>query len=128
MHKPKKIRHVRIVATDSNVEDKDTISVTLEKRILEHNPILTKIFLDNILITGTKTDGILQLNAKLPEDISKVILEKENTFEIKKHLRLDYIINTPPDVSVQLKMKTGDVYLHHIRGNIEITNELGTYI
>ncbi len=116
---------VRIVATDSNVEDKDTINVTLEKRILEHNPILTKIFLDNILITGTKTDGILQLNAKLPEDISKAILEKENTFEIKKHLHLDYTINTPPDVSVQLKMKTGDVYLHHIRGNIEITNELG---
>ena len=116
---------VRIVAIDSNVEDKGTISVTLEKRILEQNPILTKIFLDNILITGTKTDGILQLNAKLPEDISKAILEKENTFEIKKHLHLNYTIKTPPDVSVQLKMKAGDVYLHHIRGKIEITNEIG---
>ena len=117
--------NIRIVAIDNKDENKDTISVTLEKLILEHNPIFTKTFLDNISITGTKTDGILQLNALLPEETSKAISENQNQDDIKKRLQLNYVIKTPPDVSVQLNLKDGDVYIHRLRGKIEITNEIG---
>ena len=30
-----------------------------------------------------------------------------------------------PDVSIDLKVRVGDVYIHHLRGKIDITNELG---
>jgi outer membrane protein assembly factor BamA len=120
--------NIKIIAIDSKEEDKDKISVTLEKRVREHNPLLTvftKTFLENISITGTKKDGTLQLNSLLPPEVSKAIFENRSESEIKEHLHLSYVINTPPDVSVQLKIKEGDVYIHHIRGKIEITNEMG---
>ncbi len=117
--------NVKIIAIDSNAEDKDTISVTLEKRVLEHNPLFTKTFLENISLTGIKTDGTLQLNSQLPEDAFKAIFENQSAPDIKKQLHLNYAIKTPPDVSVQLKVKSGDIYLHRLRGKIEITNEMG---
>ncbi len=120
--------NIKIIAIDSKKEDKDKISVTLEKRVREHNPhltVLTKTFLENISITDTKKDGTLQLNSLLPAEISKAVFENRSESDIKKHLHLSYVINTPPDVSVQLKVKDGDAYIHHIRGKIEITNEMG---
>lgn len=118
--------NIKIVAIDSNVEDKDTISVTLEKRVLQHHPILTKTFLENISLTGTKEDGTLQLNSQLPEDAFKVILEGQSEFAVKKHLHLNYIINTPPDIAVQLKVIDGEIFLHHLRGKIEINSDTGS--
>ncbi len=117
--------NIKIVAVDSNVEDKDTISVTLEKRVKEHNVLLTKTFLENITLTGIKEDGTLQLNSQLPAEVFKKILEGQSEFAIKKQLHLSYVIETPPDVSVQLTVKNGDVYLHHLRGKINITSEMG---
>ena len=120
--------NIRIIAIDSKEEDKDKISVTLEKSVREHNPfltVLTKTFLENISITGKKKDGTLQLNSLLPAEVSKAEFENRSESDIKQHLHLSYVINTPPDVSVQLKVKEGDVYIHHIRGKIEITNEMG---
>ena len=119
---------IKIVAIDSKEEDKGTISVALEKRVREHNPlltVLTKNFLENISITEIKKDGTLQLNSQLPPEAYKTILEDQNESEIKEHLHLSYVIKTPPDISVQLKIKNGDVYIHHLRGKIEITNEKG---
>ena len=117
--------NIKIVAIDSKAEDKDTISVTLEKRVLEHNVLLTKTFLENITFTGTKKDGTLQLNSQLSAEVFKIILEGQSESAIKKQLHLSYVIKTPPDVSVQLKVKNGDVYIHHLRGKIDITNEKG---
>ena len=120
--------NIRIVAIDSKDEDKGTISVTLEKRVQEHNPlltVLTKNFLENISLTGIKKDGTLQLNSQLPQEAYKTILENQSESEIKKQLHLSYVVKTPPDVSVQLKVINSDVYIHHIRGKIEITNEMG---
>ena len=112
--------NIKIVAIDNTEEIKDTIRVTLEKRVLENAPIFTKTFLNNISITGKKTDGVLQLNVKLPEET-----EKQFNTDIKQHLQLNYAIKTPPDISVQLKLKQGDVNLHRLRGKINITNEIG---
>ncbi len=114
--------NIRIVAIDNKEEIKNTISVTLEKRVKVNQSIITNSFLDKISISGKKTDGTLQLNALLPDDTSKELLENKN---IKEHLQLNYAIKTPPDVSVQLNVKDGDVYLHHLRGTIEITNDMG---
>ena len=120
--------NIRIVAIDNKEGDKGMISVTLEKRVREHNPfltVLTKNFLENISLTGTKKDGTLQLNSQLPPEADKAILENQSEYEIKKQLHLSYVIMTPPDVSVQLKVKNGNVYIHHLRGKIEIANEMG---
>ncbi len=111
--------NIKISAIDSNVEVKDTLSVKLEKLVLAENPLITKEYLENITLTSTQKDGVLQLNSQLPEDIS------EQTNESKKDLQLNYEIKTPPDVSVDLKVRLGDVYIHRLRGQIKITNESG---
>lgn len=117
--------NVRIVAIDSEVKDKDTITVMLEKRVLQNNPLFSKSFLENITLTGIKKEGTLRLNSQLPDDVLKAELKNKNAPDIKSHLHLSYTIKTPPDVSVELKVKAGDVYLHHLRGKIKITNEMG---
>ncbi len=117
--------NVRIIALDSKKVEKDTISVTLEKQVLEQQAILSKSYLENISLFGEITDGTLQINSQLPVDLSKGKIEYQDTREIKEKLQLNYEIKTPPDVSVQLNVKNGDVYLHHIRGNIEVTTESG---
>lgn len=117
--------NIKIVALDSNVEIKDTISVTLEKRVLNENQIFTKEYLENITLTSTQKDGVLQLNSQLPEDTPNQTSEETDLSEIKKDLQVDYEIKTPPDVSVDLSIKVGDIYVHHLRGKIKITNELG---
>ena len=93
--------------------------------MLQHNPIFTKTFLEDIALIGTKEDGTLQLNSQLPAGTFKAIAKNQSESEIKKQLHLSYTINTPPDVSVQLKVKNGDIYLHHLRGKIEVTTKTG---
>ena len=113
--------NIRILALDSNVDVKDTISVKLEKRVLVENPIFTEEYLEKITLTNTQEDGVLQLNSQLPDDIP----DNKSMTELKKDLQLNYEIRTPPDVSVDLKVRVGDVYIHHLRGKIKVTNELG---
>ena len=117
--------NVRILSIDSNVEVQDTISVTLEKRVLEKNPIFTLAYLEDISIAGSQKDGVLELNSQLPEDTPDSTVENGDTSDIKNHLRLNYEIKTPPDISVNLKIKGGDVYIHHLRGTVQISNESG---
>lgn len=116
---------VKIIAIDNSVEVKDTISVKLEKRVLVENPIYTKDFLENITLSDTQKDGILQLNSKLPEVTLNQASNKRSVSDIKNDLQLNYEIKTPSDISVELKVKNGDIYIHHLRGKFRITNELG---
>ena len=113
--------NIKIMAIDSNVEVKDTISVKLEKRVLAENPIFKKEYLEKITLTMTQKDGVLQLNVQLPNQAN----DEKSMSELKKDLQLNYEIKTPPDVSIELKVRDGDVYIHHLRGKIDITNELG---
>ena len=117
--------NIKIVALDSNVEIKDTISVTLKKRVLNENPILSNTYLKKVMLTSTQKDGVLQLNSQLPEDTPNQTSEETDISDIKNALQLNYEIKTPPDVSVDLNIKVGDIYIHHLRGKIKITNELG---
>ncbi len=112
---------IEIVAVDSEDNNSNTISVTLEKRGLAHNPILTKTYLQGIALTGTKRDGTLLIDAQLLEETPE-----ETQQNLKEQLRLNYAIKTPADVSVQLNVKTGDVRLHHLRGKIAITTGTGS--
>lgn len=117
--------NIKILAIDSKVEVKDTISVKLEKRVLVEKPIFTNDFLEKITLTNTQGDGVLQLNPQLPEEIPNQTDEETDLSDIKKDLQLNYEIKTPPDISVDLRVKVGDIYLHHLRGKIKIINELG---
>lgn len=117
--------NIKILAIDNNIEVKDTISVKLEKQVLVENPLFTKEFLEKITLTSTQKDGVLQLNSQLPEDIPNQTNDEKSTSDLKKDLQLNYEIKTPPDIAVDLRVRVGDVYIHHLRGKIEITNELG---
>ena len=44
---------------------------------------------------------------------------------LQKQLQLKCTIKTPPDVSIKIQAKTGDVRLERIRGKIEIATETG---
>ncbi len=113
--------NIKIVAIDSNVEVQDTISVKLEKRGLVENPVFTKEYLEKITLTATQKDGVLQLNSQLPNQTN----DEKSIAELKKDLQLNYEIKTPPDVSIELKVRYGNVYIHHLRGKMDITSELG---
>lgn len=117
--------NIKIVAIDSNVEVQDTISVTLEKRVLTENPILTNTYIDNITLISTQKDGVLQLNSQFPKDTPNKTSEETDISSIQKDLQLNYEIETPQDVSVDLRIKVGDIFLHHLRGKIQVINELG---
>ena len=84
--------NIRILAIDSNVELKDTISVKLEKRVLVDNPIFTKEYLEKITLTNIQKDGVLQLNSQLPNQAN----DEKSVAELKKDLQLNYEIKTPP--------------------------------
>ena len=48
--------NIKILAIDSNVEVKDTISVKLEKHALVENSLFTKEYLEKIKLTNTQKD------------------------------------------------------------------------
>ncbi len=112
----------------------DLISVTLEKETQATHTghdLALRSYLDNISVTGTKDNGILQLKVQLPGDDGtqaapvpfSSIENLPATFQ--GQLRLKCTIKTPSDVSVKLQSKAGEVRLHGIRGNIEIKTETG---
>ncbi len=117
--------NIRIVAIDNNAKNDEKITVTLEKRVRDNLDIFTDAFLKDISIAGKNTDGILQLTTQIPDDYSNVILEEQKSTDVTQQLQLDYEIKTPPDISVQIRVKNGDVYIHRIRGKVAIANDMG---
>ena len=121
--------NIEFVATEGEV-----INVVLEKQAQGTNTqqdVAIRSYLDNISLTGTQDEGTLQLKVQLPgsedsEATPKPFFEVQNpqaTFH--KQLQLKCIVKTPPDVSIKIQSKMGDVHLHGIRGQIEITSEAG---
>lgn len=120
---------IEIIAMESEV-----IGVTLEKQTQATKTardVLARNYLENISLIGTQNSGILQLKVKLPEvDTTD---EKPNPFPniaelhttLQKQLQLKCTVKTPPDVSVKIQAKTGDISLKRIRGKIEIAAETG---
>lgn len=116
---------VRIIAIDTKTEDKSKISVSLEKRVHQEHPLINDIYLTSITLLGGDSEGVLKLRSHLPDRTFIPKKEEVNPFDVKKHVRLNYTIKTPPDISVQLNVLDGNVYLHHIRGKIEVTTNRG---
>lgn len=120
---------IEVVATED-----EEINVVLEKQApetnTEHN-VAIRTYLDNLTVTGTHDDGTLQLKVQLPEgDDAKAspspFFRVENLHAmLHEQLQLKCIVKTPSDVSIKLQLKTGDVRLQRIRGQIEITTETG---
>ena len=120
---------IEIIAMESEV-----IGVALEKQTQATKTardVLIRNYLENISLIGTQDSGILQLKVKVPEvDTTD---EKPNPFPnitdlhttLQKQLQLKCTIKTPPDVSVKIQAKTGDIRLKRIRGKIEIAAETG---
>ncbi len=121
--------NIKIVAIDNQEEKKDTISVALEKFVIDQDSSVPDSYLQNITISGVKEDGVLEIKAQLPADASTLSLENgsESKIEsnIERHLQLNYAIKTPPDISIQLNVNKGNVFVHHVRGKIEINTEMG---
>lgn len=120
---------IEIIAMESEV-----IGVTLATQTQATKTArdgLIRNYLENISVTGTQTTGMLQLKVKLPK--ADATTEKPNPFPdiadlhttLQKQLQLKCTIKTPPDVSVKIQAKTGDIYLKRIRGKIEIAAETG---
>lgn len=120
---------IEIIAMESEV-----IGVTLEKQTQgtkTARDVLIQNYLENISIIGTQNSGILQLKVKLPE--ADTTDGKPNPFPniadlhttLQKQLQLKCMIKTPPDVSIKIQAKTGDIRLKRIRGKIEIATETG---
>lgn len=117
--------NIKIVAIDSQKEKKDTISVSLEKLVIDEDPSVTDSYLQNITLSGIKEDGVLKINAQFPADSATSSLENVSESKIETHLQLNYAIKTPPDISIQLNINKGNVFVHHVRGKIEIHAETG---
>lgn len=117
--------NVKIIAIDEKEEDKDTISVSLEKQASSHDSSLVMSYLENLTITSIKKDGILEINSQLPDELTDSSFNNVSESNIKNLLQLNYAIKTPPDLSVKLNIWKGDVYIHHLRGKIEVKSETG---
>ncbi len=120
---------IEIIAMESEV-----IGVTLATQTQATKTardVLIRNYLEDISVIGTQTTGMLQLKVKLPK--TDAIAEKSNPFPdivdlhttLQKQLQLKCTIKTPPDVSVKIQAKTGDIHLKRIRGKIEIAAETG---
>ena len=120
---------IEIIAMESEV-----IGVTLEKQTQATKTardVLIRNYLEDISVIGTQTTGMLQLKVKLPK--TDATAEEPNPFPdiadlhttLQKQLQLKCTIKTPPDVSVKIQAKTGDIHLKRIRGKIEIAAETG---
>ena len=112
----------------------DVINVTLGKQMQVINTeydALIRAYLDNISIKGTQNEGTLQLDVQLPG--SYTTEAKANPLAdmpalqaiLDKQLQLKWTINTPADVGVKIRTRTGDTRLKRIHGKIEVTAETG---
>ena len=121
--------NIEIIAAEG-----EAINVTLEKQThatKTARDALIQNYLESISLIGTQNDGILQLKVKSPEvDTTD---ENPNPFPnirdlhttLQGQIQSKCTIKTPPDVSVKIQAKTGDIHLKRIRGKIEITTETG---
>ncbi len=117
--------------------EEDSIKVKLEKQMqatnTEHDTLI-RAYLDNISIIETRSDGTLQLGAQLPTDDTPDA--KPNPLAnmpdlqatLNDQLRLKWTINTPADVALSIKNKTGNIRLKCIRGKIEVTTDTGNVV
>ncbi len=136
--------NIELVSTDSNM-----IRVTFTKLYAPPQSAdnfqlpadAVKNYLDNISLTETRQKGTLQLKVQFPND---ALAPPQTTFfepppesvlpsreypqiqsSIEKQVQLSCTIGTPPDISVKLETKDGDIRLQRLRGKMELVAHTG---
>ena len=94
---------------------KEEISVKLEKYGTGSNEGSVQTYLDPVQLETSTKDDILLLAPRLPEPPDSDA----------KLTRLDCFIETPPDLTLKIKTKSGDIRVHGIRGNMVLTTTVG---
>ena len=94
---------------------KDEITVKLEKHGTGANEGVVQTYLDTVELEISTQDDILLLTPRLPES-------SDSDAQLT---RLDYFIETPPDLTLKIKTESGDIRIHGIRGNMALTTTIG---
>ena len=98
-----------------NATAKEEITVKLEKHGTGADEGIVQTYLDTVQLEISTEDEILLLTPRLPESSA---LDAQLT-------RLDYFIETPPDLTLKIKTESGDIRVHGIRGNMALTTNVG---
>ena len=98
-----------------NATTKDVITVTLEKYGTGANEEVVQTYLDTVQLEISTKDDILLLTPRLPESSDSDV----------QLTRLDYFIETPPDLTLNIKTESGDIRAHGIRGDMVLTTTVG---
>lgn len=111
--------NIEVLSTKKGEDGTDIINVRIEQSRIEKSKPISHISSEQIALTGVNRDGTLQLSTKLTDDTHLL------TSEDRENSQIYYSIRTPPDVSLKLSVKKGNIHIHNIRGKFELTNEKG---
>ena len=94
---------------------KEQIVIKLEKHGTGPNEKIVQTYLDAVQIDTSTKDDILVLVPRLPE----------SSHSDSKLTRLNCVIETPPDLTLEIKTESGDIRVHGIRGDMVLTTTVG---
>ena len=94
---------------------KDEINVKLEKYGTGVNEEFVQTYLDAVQIEVSMKEEILVLVPRLPGSADSNV----------KLIRLNCLIETPPDLTLKIKTESGDIRVHGIRGDMVLTTTVG---
>ena len=102
-------------SVEVNAVNSDEINIRLKKRGrgLDENSV--RQYLETVELSVSKTEDMLTLAPRLPA-------ASDSRSELT---RLDCFIQTPPDVSLNIRTQNGDIHVNCIRGDIELEAAVG---
>ena len=98
-----------------NATAKEAITVKLEKYGTGINEEIVQTYLDTVQIDTSTKDDVLVLTPRAPESPNSD----------SKLTRLNCLIETPPDLTLEIKTESGDIRVHGIRGDMVLTTTVG---
>ena len=102
-------------SVEVNAVDGDEIIVRLEKRGRGSDEDSVKEYLEAVELSASKTDDVLTLALRLP-------VASDSKAELT---RLDCFVETPSDISLEIRTQNGDIWVNRIRGDIELEAAIG---
>lgn len=94
---------------------RDEIIIKLEKYGTGTNEEIVQTYLDAVQIDTSTKDDVLVLTLRAPESPNSD----------SKLTRLNCLIETPPDLTLEIKTESGDIRVHGIRGDMVLTTTVG---
>ena len=102
-------------SVELNTTAKDEITVKLEKHGTGADESVVQTYLDTVQLELSTKDDLLLLTPRLPES-------SDSDAQLT---RLDCFIETPRDLTLKIKTKSGDIRIQGIRGNMILTTTVG---